>query len=101
MTQARRFVAASVAVLALLQMGASVEQVPPGKVFRPIVRGLHGAVAAGNPLTVEAGLRVLRSGGNAVDAGVAATASRTSSARSSKGSVSPATTGCASSPATT
>jgi gamma-glutamyltranspeptidase/glutathione hydrolase len=34
---------------------------------------MHGAVAAGNPLTVEAGLRLLRAGGNAVDAGVAAT----------------------------
>jgi gamma-glutamyltranspeptidase / glutathione hydrolase len=68
-----RAAAAGVAVLGLLQMGASVEQLPPGKVFRPIVRGMHGAVAAGNPLTVEAGLRLLRAGGNAVDAGVAAT----------------------------
>jgi len=63
----------AVAGLALLLAAASVEQVPPGKVFRPIVRGLHGAVAAGNPLTVEAGLRLLRAGGNAVDAGAAAT----------------------------
>ena len=31
-----------------------------------------GAVAAGSPLTVEAGLTVLRKGGNAVDAAVAA-----------------------------
>ncbi len=52
---------------------ASVEHVPPGKVFRPVLRGTHGAVAAGNPLTVDAGMRILRSGGNAVDAGVAAT----------------------------
>ncbi|HET6374113.1 MAG TPA: gamma-glutamyltransferase family protein, partial [Candidatus Polarisedimenticolia bacterium] len=47
--------------------------VPPGKVFRPILRGTHGAVAAGSPLAVEAGMRLLRAGGNAVDAGVAAT----------------------------
>ncbi|HEY3176583.1 MAG TPA: gamma-glutamyltransferase family protein [Candidatus Polarisedimenticolia bacterium] len=63
----------AVALAALVALGASVEQVPPGKVFRPVVRGLHGAVAAGNPMTVEAGLRMLRGGGNAVDAGVAAT----------------------------
>ena len=31
-----------------------------------------GAVAAGHPLTAEAGARVLTEGGNAVDAGVAA-----------------------------
>ncbi|MGH9866595.1 MAG: gamma-glutamyltransferase family protein [Candidatus Polarisedimenticolia bacterium] len=62
-----------VACLALTVVGASVEHVPPGKVFRPVLRGTHGAVAAGNPLTVDAGMRLLRAGGNAVDAGVAAT----------------------------
>jgi gamma-glutamyltranspeptidase/glutathione hydrolase len=39
--------------------------------FRPVVRGKRGAVTGGHPLSVEAGLRTLRSGGNAVDAGVA------------------------------
>src|SRR3989442_14753512 len=39
--------------------------------FRPVVRGRRGVVAGGSPLSVEAGLRILRQGGNAVDAGVA------------------------------
>src|SRR5215470_7121686 len=39
--------------------------------FRPVVRGKRGAVAGGQPLSVEAGLRILQHGGNAVDAGVA------------------------------
>ena len=41
--------------------------------FRPVVRGKRGVVAGGQPLSVEAGLRMLQRGGNAVDAGVATT----------------------------
>jgi gamma-glutamyltranspeptidase/glutathione hydrolase len=41
--------------------------------FRPVVRGKRGVVAGGQPLSVEAGLRMLQNGGNAVDAGVATT----------------------------
>ena len=40
--------------------------------YRPTIRGRHGIVAGGQPLVVEAGLRMLHRGGNAVDAGVAA-----------------------------
>src|ERR1700752_3872204 len=39
--------------------------------FRPVVRGKRGVVAGGSPLSVEAGLRTLQRGGNAIDAGVA------------------------------
>ncbi|MEQ9399377.1 MAG: gamma-glutamyltransferase [Longimicrobiales bacterium] len=38
---------------------------------RPDVRGTRGAVSAGHPLAAQAGLDVLKSGGNAVDAALA------------------------------
>ena len=45
---------------------------PQAETFRPVVRGKRGAVAAGHPLSAEAGMRLLQQGGNAVDAGCAA-----------------------------
>jgi gamma-glutamyltranspeptidase/glutathione hydrolase len=48
----------------------------PATMFPP-VRGLHEMVAAANNLEVEAGFRMLAAGGNAVDAGVAATLTAT------------------------
>ena len=45
---------------------------PQADTFRPVVRGKRGAVAAGHPLSAEAGMRLLQQGGNAVDAGCAA-----------------------------
>lgn len=42
------------------------------KTMFPEVRALHDMVGGGNNFVVEAGLRILREGGNAVDAGVAA-----------------------------
>jgi len=39
---------------------------------RPVIYGTHGVVAAGHYLAAQAGLHMLESGGNAIDAGVAA-----------------------------
>src|SRR5271155_2899593 len=39
--------------------------------YRPLITGRRGAAAANHPLAAQAGLMVLRDGGNAVDAAVA------------------------------
>ncbi len=49
--------------------------------YRPTVRGTRGIVAGGHPLVAEAGLRMMHKGGNAVDAGVAATLAAANPAR--------------------
>ncbi|MYB15552.1 MAG: gamma-glutamyltransferase [Chloroflexi bacterium] len=51
---------------------------PHGQVsesHRPVVMGRRGMVCAGHPLAAEAGVRILRQGGNAVDAAIAVAAS--------------------------
>src|SRR2546422_846474 len=47
------------------------EAPPPPDTMRPEILGRHGVVAAGRHYSVEAGVRILQQGGNAVDAGVA------------------------------
>jgi gamma-glutamyltranspeptidase len=61
--------------LALALAVASLASVAPyGQTvsWRPTVMGTQGMVAAGHPLAAEIGLRVLKAGGNAVDAAAAA-----------------------------
>src|SRR5947207_5266135 len=65
---------ASLALIALAVVGAILSShisVSSADTFRPVVRGRRVVVAGGQPLSVEAGMRILQHGGNAVDAGVA------------------------------
>jgi len=60
--------------LLLSLIASTFAQTPPRPdTFRPTIRGTRGVVAGGHPLVAEAGLRMLHRGGNAIDAGVAAT----------------------------
>src|SRR5436190_16882237 len=70
MRMARRFVA-FVSILLGVTIICSNIDISSADTFRPVVRGRRGVVAGGQPLSVEAGMRVLQHGGNGVDAGVA------------------------------
>src|SRR5688572_15640709 len=64
----------SIRILIALSAVACFAQDPPevkSPVWRTLVMGTHGMVAAEHPLEARAGLHVLESGGNAFDAAVA------------------------------
>src|SRR6266513_2095221 len=63
--------ACCIVVATLFAIFHNAVEVSCADTFRPVVRGRRGGVAGGHPLSVEAGMRMLQRGGNAVDAGVA------------------------------
>jgi len=62
-----------VAALLLLLDSASAQRKPQEPPAKYVSRGTRGALAGGTDAAVEAGMRMFHRGGNAVDAGVAAT----------------------------
>ena len=62
---------AAAALLAIAGVTLSGQQPLPRSV-RGETRGAHGVIAAGRTFTVDAGARMMTTGGNAIDAGVAA-----------------------------
>jgi gamma-glutamyltranspeptidase/glutathione hydrolase len=68
---ARRRLVLAILALVLCVSHAPLAQTPPPSSWRPTVMGTQGMVAAGHPLAAEVAMRVLKAGGNAVDAAVA------------------------------
>ena len=64
----RRYVLLTISLVSLL----SVSPLAQTSTWRPVVLSDNGMIASGHALASEAGIRVLKSGGNAIDAAVAA-----------------------------
>src|SRR4051812_46023278 len=75
--RSRRLVPGIAGLLVLLAVSppptVAYDRILASRTYRPAVVGKHGVVAAGRHYAAQAGLRMLERGGNAVDAGVAAT----------------------------
>ena len=65
----RRYVLVSLCLVSALSVSPAAQQT---STWRPVVLSDTGMIASGHALASEAGIRVLKSGGNAIDAAVAA-----------------------------
>ena len=71
MTRKQLLVAAAVFLASLGRPAAQSNPQASGGSWRPTIVAQHGMVAAGHPLAAEAGMRLLKAGGNAIDAAIA------------------------------
>ena len=71
MTRKQAFVAVAAVVTSVLRPQAQDNPQATSGSWRPTIVAQHGMVAAGHPLAAEAGMRILKAGGNAIDAAIA------------------------------
>src|SRR4051812_40530321 len=71
MTRRQAFVIVAVLLGSLAQPRAQDNPQATSGSWRPTIVAQHGMVAAGHPLAAEAGMRIMKAGGNAMDAAIA------------------------------
>src|SRR5258706_12148032 len=71
MTRTRTFVVVAVVLASLVRPQAQDNPQATSGSWRPTIVAQHGMVAAGHPVAAEAGMRILKAGGNAIDAAIA------------------------------
>src|SRR5258706_14896617 len=68
MITTKRSLLGCLSIVTALTVCAATLRITNADTFRPVVHGRRGVVAGGQPLSVEAGTRILQNGGNAGDA---------------------------------